>query len=354
LKSHSNVEKSKTLLPQRALAITSNIQSFLVSLGVWPETSCVGYMREIQVFEALKPVLHFNSRDVFEPTLAYVVDESVLQAQLFAQVLHTKNIVCLENTIEQLEYVADGVVLHCDSGDAISAQLVIAADGAHSPLRTLSGLSVQRESYDQKSIIAVLQTECPHHDTGYQHFVGEDIIAFLPLADPHQVALVWSSGEADTYLSWDNDVFAKSLMQWTTTTLGNISLISERATYPLAQQYAPVRIADRLVLVGDAAQVVHPLAGQGVNIGLMDVNVLASLLADRKVKDVGNHLLLARFSRARAEDRWMRTRGIHAIKGLFAQNNKLCQTVRRLGFQVFQNWFQYGPSLKKQLIRYMI
>src|SRR5690606_7778593 len=182
--------------------------------------------------------------------------------------------------VEALEQDEAGVRLRLDDGGWLQARIAVAADGARSTLRELAGIATTSRDYGQRGVVGYVAGERPHEDTAWQRFLPGGPLAFLPCGDGTS-SIVWSmpDDQAARVLALDNDAFADELARAFGDRLGSVEMRSPRAAFPLRLQLADTALAGRLLLLGDAAHVVHPLAGQGVNLGLRDVAGLRELVA---------------------------------------------------------------------------
>ena len=190
------------------------------------------------------------------------------------------------------------------SGETLEADLIVGADGAHSWVRAQIGSKATRRDYRQTGVVANFKAEKPHGETAYQWFRDTEIIALLPLPGDH-VSLVWSArtDHADALLALDPAQLAAEVETATQNMLGALECVTPAQGFPLALQTVDRLIAPRVALVGDAAHLIHPLAGQGMNLGLRDVAALADVLANKEAfRDLGDPVLLRRYERARRED----------------------------------------------------
>ena len=247
--------------------------------------------------------LVFDAADVGEPNLGYILENRVLQAALLDTFEAAGGI------IEPAQFVGlrietDAVRVETTNG-TLAARLVIGADGAQSSVRQAVGLAADASDYRQTAIVATVATERPHEKTAWQRFMRDGTLAFLPLADG-TTSIVWSADNdvASVLLCGSPTDFAAELDRASDGALGATRLVSERASFPLRRLAAHHYVAQRVALVGDAAHVVHPLAGQGVNLGLLDAAALAQLLLDahQEREDPGALRVLRQYERWRKSE----------------------------------------------------
>jgi 2-octaprenyl-3-methyl-6-methoxy-1,4-benzoquinol hydroxylase len=233
--------------------------------------------------------------------------------------------------LEQADAGTDGVRLQLDDGTRLQARIAIAADGAQSTLRALAGLEVDRHDYAQRGVVAYVATERPHEDTAWQRFLPGGPLAFLPCADGSS-SIVWTLPDADAgrMLALDDDAFGRALTQAFDARLGAVRAMSPRAAFPLRRQLVRDYVAGRVLVLGDAAHVVHPLAGQGVNLGLRDVAALRDgiLAAQRARRDWDAPSLLSRWARARKSENVLAAHAFDGINRLYGSDGMAATLLR--------------------------
>jgi 2-polyprenylphenol 6-hydroxylase len=264
--------------------------------------------------------LVFDAAEIGEPDLGIIVENSVMQSAL-AGAVHRAGITLIEGEVATLGIEAASVTLGV-GGESLRASLVVGADGAQSRVRELAGLSTTRADYGQIALVAMVTTSKPHQHTAWQRFLGDGTLAFLPLADGHS-SIVWSlpTARAERLLTVAPEAFERELEKDFDSALGKVTLASARVKFPLWRLSADRYVTSRVALVGDAAHVVHPLAGQGANLGLLDAAALAEVLAGglAQREDPGAERLLRRYERWRRSENDLMSASIDAFDRLLAR-----------------------------------
>lgn len=265
----------------------------------WAQADGVQAYRHMQVWQTAPDMaLHFDAALVRAPALGWIAPESVLRARLWARLPPQRRLAQAE--VETLTEHEDGVSLLLGADRVVRARLVVACDGLRSPLRARAGIPVHQWGYAAEGLVATLQCERPHAETAWQRFLPDSVLALLPLPGP-RVSLVWSTARAAELQALPSEAFADAVTEASQGVLGSLSLAGERHRFPLLALHAERYVEGRLVLAGDAAHSVHPLAGQGVNLGISDGQHLATVLAEARDqgRDWTAPRVLARYQRAR-------------------------------------------------------
>lgn len=289
----------------RVSAITPASRAVFENMGAWAgmNTARFGVIEAMHIREGAN-ALNFNSADIGEPCLAWIVENRLLVSALRQRLEQFSNITLLCPAKLDTIDIGDAVVTTTlADGRRIRAVLLVGADGANSQVRHASGIDWKRHDLGQVAIVANVHVERPHDRIARQHFLSTGPLAFLPLADPHSVSIVWSADtdRARALMALDDAGFDVELQNAFGESLGTLKVKSERIAIPLALGFAQAYAAHRVALIGDAAHTVHPLAGQGVNLGILDAASLAEILSDAvgSRRDLGTHGLLRRYERTR-------------------------------------------------------
>jgi 2-octaprenyl-3-methyl-6-methoxy-1,4-benzoquinol hydroxylase/2-octaprenylphenol hydroxylase len=264
--------------------------------------------------------LGFDAGLIGERELGWIVEDAALRQVLWDALGRSRVDVRVPARVERFEPGANDVRIALDGGAPIRASLVVAADGADSPLRALAGLAVDPVPYGESGVVAHVRTTRPHESTAWQRFTPEGPLAFLPLADGRS-SIVWSVRDAlaRELLRLPDDAFAARVGDAFQHRLGEVAVDGERLAVPLRLQLARRWVGPRIALAGDAAHAVHPLAGQGLNLGLLDVGALVATLVEAREgrADLGAPDTLRAYERWRQGDVAIAARAFDLIAGLF-------------------------------------
>lgn len=306
-----------------ALSIAS--QQFLAALGAWSEISigrCSPY-REMRVWDSQGGAeIHFDSAELGFPQLGWIIENRLIQYSLWQCANRQAGITLLSPArLAGLRMDADdGVRIELEDGRRLHGRLVVGADGAGSRVRRLAGIEITGRDYDQQALVTTVRTELSHAETAWQRFLPTGPLAFLPLADG-QCSIVWShhGAEADVLAQLDGTTLGQQLTDAFGERLGEVTVTGPRATFPLRMQHARRYVQPGIALIGDAAHVVHPLAGQGVNLGLLDAAVLARVLQDaaRRRRPLAALATLRRYERWRRGENQLMLQALDGIERLF-------------------------------------
>jgi 2-octaprenyl-3-methyl-6-methoxy-1,4-benzoquinol hydroxylase len=323
----------------RVYAFAPDNAALLGTLDVWQSVldARVQPYRRMRVWDAAGgDELRFDADAFAVPQLGWIVEHALLQDRLWTALRASDVQLRCPAEVAGLEQDDDGVRLELDDGLRIEARIAIAADGARSRLRDLAGIATTTEDYAQRGVVAYIATERPHEDTAWQRFLPTGPLAFLPCAPwpqaAHVSSIVWTlpDVEATRVLALDDARFAEELTRAFAGRLGACCPLTPRVAFPLRRQLAATYVAGRVLAIGDAAHVVHPLAGQGVNLGLRDVSALRDAVADaqaRKADWAAPHRL-QRWARARRSDATASAHAFGLINRAFS-NDALAPTLLR-------------------------
>jgi ubiquinone biosynthesis UbiH/UbiF/VisC/COQ6 family hydroxylase len=299
--------------------------------------------------------LVFDSYGARVGELAWIVEDANLNQALDAALKFASNVQLVQGRATHLRADAGSAQVTLENGDTLKAALLIGADGAHSWVRHQCDIGMDYRSYNQRAIVTNFACEKPHRGVAYQWFTAEEgIIALLPLPG-ERVSLVWSAPEAlaQRLLAEPLEQVAERLGHYCAGVLGRLTPLQPEAVkaFPLALIRPHAITAPRVALMGDAAHVVHPLAGHGMNLGFGDVAALLKLLAERETqRDCGDARVLARYARARKEDILLMQLATDGLERLFSSDFAPLRVVRNLGLNLVDRL----PVIKRQLISHAL
>ena len=323
----------------RTSAVSSSSMRMLETIGVaghLAEPGCP--IRRIAVADGLKPGgLHFDSDD--DEPLGFMHENRHLRAALRARAEAGKDIWLLwKSRVTSAQRGEHKVVVALEDGRKLSAPLLVAADGRNSKTREAAGINIARWKYDHQAIVSVLRHERAHENVAYEIFYPSGPFALLPMNDDtggHRSAIVWSvpDEEATGWLALSDEDFAAEAQAAMGGFLGKIQMLAPRSSYPLGFHHAAEVTARRLALVGDAAHAIHPIAGQGLNLGFRDVAALAEVLVEgaRLGLDLGDQQLLARYQRWRSLDALSVAFATDSLTKIYAVPGAAASAIRRFG-----------------------
>ena len=326
----------------RVSAINRASQRIFAAVGAWSDMTAwrVSPFRDMRVWDAGGfGQIHFDSATLGEPLLGWIIENRVIQYALLERVrqLPAVDLLCPAALETAWPEDAGGWRVRLTDGREFTTQLLVGADGAQSKVRELAEIDTRGWSYHQKALVANVRTAEPHQETAWQRFLPTGPLAFLPLHDG-RCSIVWSTTpeQADQLLALDEYDFAHMLTEASERRLGEIVQVRPRGAFPLRLQHARAYVKPGLALIGDAAHVVHPLAGQGVNLGLLDAATLAEVLLDGLAAghEVGALRVLRRYERWRKSDNLPMLGIMDGFKRLFGNSLPPVRLLRNLGLNL--------------------
>jgi 2-octaprenylphenol hydroxylase len=341
----------------RVSAINLASQHIFENLNVWPaiQQMRLKAYQQMHVWDKQGfASLNFDQQSVNQAQLGWIIENNVIRQALWQQVEKTAGITLVTDKLSSIAEGDTEVFASFENHPPIIAKIVIGADGANSWLRQQMKMPIIFRDYDHHALVATVHCPQGHQNTAWQVFLPEGPLAFLPLYDDHLCSIVWSTSpaQAKQLLTTDITEFNKQITAASDGKLGAISLQSERGCFPLTMRLVHEFNQSRLILIGDAAHTIHPLAGQGVNLGLLDASCLAQTIAElaNSQKDIAHTPTLNKFSRYRKTQAAEMIAAMELIKQTFAIKPKPLQLLRGFGMSLLDNISPIKQILVKQAI----
>ncbi len=326
----------------RVSAITPTSESFLQSIGVW------GLIKRKHAFSQTKVWdqnshgnLNFNAVDDELNHLGHIIENDAIQSAMFTALNDTK-VEFINAKLDSIDKVNEGYQLQLDNNQQLSCALLIGADGARSRIRDLTKIEFSENDYQQKAMICNIRSDKGLEDTTWQRFLSDSIIALLPLSK-FEASIVWSAENqlADELLSLSSQEFADRLSAGVEYRFGQFEVLNKIQAFPLIERSAKDYVKEGVALIGDAAHNIHPLAGQGVNLGFADVEELSNQLQN-SVKPFGDYGVLRAYGRARRLDNELMAKTMTGLNWIYKENNEPLRWLRGFGM----NLINENPTLK--------
>lgn len=341
----------------RVSALTEASRRFLQSLGAWSEVAqrrVCGY-QEMTVWDAEGTgEIHFCADEVGELALGHIAENRLVTAALHNRLRDTSVKLLFNSPVAAWLRKGDVGQLQLGDGRVLEAPLIVAADGANSRLRDWGGFQTREWDYQHHAIVCTVETEKPHRATAWQRFLPQGPLAFLPLPDAEGEqrfsSIVWSASPdfAEALMAMDDAAFCRALCQHFEGRLGEVLATSRRVRFPLRQRHALRYFQQGIVLIGDAAHTIHPLAGQGINLGFADAQVLAEECqrALERGMALSDELLLSRYQRRRKGENLAMMAAMEGFQSLFASQALPLRLLRNAGM----NWLDRALPIKRQIV----
>jgi len=336
----------------RVSALTRRSQMYLQQLGVWSAVHaerCTPY-HNMCVWDGEGTArIEFNADSIGAEDIGHIVENRIVAKVLFEALLDSDVIQYAPTNIIDIENQGDSICIQLDN-DSLSAEVLIAADGAMSTIREQQGYFTRELDYGHSAIVATIQVEHPHQYTCWQRFMHSGPLALLPLDDPHKVSIVWSCDhiKAQQLMALDDHEFCSALSRASEQVLGDALAVGPRQCFPLRQRHTTDYVKNRCVLIGDAAHTIHPLAGQGMNIGIGDSIALVEelLRSKRRGLELAHPQGLKRFQRRRKTENTQMIMAMQGFKRLFAARDLHVLLARNEGMRQLNNI----ESIKKLIV----
>jgi 2-octaprenylphenol hydroxylase len=359
-------DEKKAQFDPRVVALTHASQAVFSALGLWEgiqaQRACAYTHMHVWDHDGTAAI-DFSAEDIQQRQLGHIVENSILQRALLTYLADQSCVTVLRglevDTLDvDSEKSATISTLQCKDGTQLSADLVVAADGGQSTIRKLANLHTREWDYHHKAIVATVRSSKPHKLTAWQSFLPSGPLAFLPLDHPSQTycSVVWSldSEKADEMMALKDDDFCHAINRAFQDKLGEAVSVSQRYSFPLHQRHAINYVSDNIVLVGDAAHTIHPLAGQGVNLGLLDAQALAQEIIRGLERDlpINEPSILRRYQRQRKVNNIEVMLLMEGLKRLFGSKYIAVRWLRNFGLKRVNGFILLKNWLAKQAIKH--
>lgn len=340
----------------RVFAISPGSIEFLRESGAWQQFDAARIAPVVGMHiygDDGKACLDFDAHQSGLAELAVIAETRHMQHGLWQALQRQENLeLFCPARCASLRLQFDAAVLRLEDGRELRAPLIVGADGRESWVRSQAGMDAEPAPYRQMGVIANFETELPHGDAAWEWFRGDGVLAFLPLPG-NRISIVWAAFEerASELMALPPDEFCHQVQEASHSALGELKLLGKPAAFPLRMLHLEHLVKPRVALIGDAAHNVHPLAGQGVNLGFQDARELAKVLKDRGPQlDCGDYFLLCRYERARKEDILAMQLVTDGLQKLFNNRNPALKLARNLGLSLTGSL----PWLKNGLVQHAV
>ena len=326
----------------RVSAITPTSEAFLQSIGVWDLIERKHAFTKTKVWDQNSHGnLDFSAQDDQLPHLGHIIENDAIQSALFSALANT-SVNFISAKLDTIQKSDQSYQLNLDNGEVLSCNLLIGADGARSRVRDLAAIEFSQTDYGQKAIVCNIRSPKPFDSTTWQRFLSDSIIALLPLGK-FEASIVWSAENhlADELLALTPQDFAKRLSSGVEYRFGLFEVLSKIQAFPLIERSAKDYVKENLALIGDAAHNIHPLAGQGVNLGFADAQELSQQLL-QSAKPIGDYGVLRAYARARRLDNELMAKTMTGLNWIYKENSEPLRWLRGFGM----NLINETPELK--------
>ncbi|MBK2093326.1 UbiH/UbiF/VisC/COQ6 family ubiquinone biosynthesis hydroxylase [Francisella philomiragia] len=349
---HLNSDRVET----RVSAINHTSKRLLQDLGVWNaiKSNRISPYYQMCVWDDVpSESITISAEEISEHSLGNIVENDVITQALITEISNTGIEIFTNQRIEKIQKNGNTeLVVLADK--IVETSLIVGADGANSFVRDYFNFETKVKPYKHTAIVATLELEKQHNQTAYQRFYDKGVLAFLPLENPNKASIVWSvkTDYADFLMSLADEKFELELAKAINNTLGSVKLLSKRFSFELVQRHAKSYIKSNVVLVGDAAHTIHPLAGQGVNIGFKDVIALSKVVSEAFAKGrlIGHISTLDKYQRERKLDNTKMIALMKAFKEVFGSENDYIKKARRAGFEFVDKYSIVKSLVVKQAL----
>ena len=326
----------------RVSAITPKSEELLKNIGAWEKIKRKQAFVATEVWDQNSHgTLAFNAQDDALDHLGHIIENDAIQSALYES-LQAAQVEFISAKVENLVKSDQGYEIKLDDQTSIGCQLLVGADGARSKVREISGITTTDTDYQQKAVVCNIESIQGFQDTTWQRFLSDSIIALLPLGE-HKASIVWSAENplADELMQLSKEDFAKRLSAGVEYRFGEFKVVSDIQAFPLIERSSQEYVKENLVLIGDAAHNIHPLAGQGVNLGFADIIELSQQLQSLS-KPLADYSVLRQYARARRLDNELMAKTMTGLNWIYKENNEPLRWLRGFGMNVINE----NPSLK--------
>ena len=334
----------------RVSAITPTSEKLLKTIGAWDLITRKHAFSHTSVWDQNSHgILDFHAKDEGLDHLGHIIENDAIQSALFKTLKKTK-IEFINTKLDSITKTSTGYQAKLENHDTLTCQLLIGADGARSRVRDLAGVEFSENNYQQKAIVCNIKSSQGFKDTTWQRFLSDSIIALLPLSE-YQASIVWSAENilADELMQLSKEDFAKRLSAGVEYRFGEFEVMSDIQAFPLIERSAKDYVQENLALIGDAAHNIHPLAGQGVNLGFSDIIELSQQLTSSS-KSLGDYSTLRNYARARRLDNELMAKTMTGLNWIYKENNEPLRWLRGFGMNLIND----NPTLKSFLQKHAL
>lgn len=352
----------------RSVALSYTSKQVFEGIGLWPTINKLGVaaIKKIHISDrGHAGITRLNADDENVDALGYVVETRVIGKALFDSLNKQKNVTLIAPAkLKNFDLNADCASASIELTDSdnlvesktLTAKLLVAADGGDSVVRRLSGVRIKQRNYEQSAVIANIATDQPHNNQAFERFTDSGPLALLPMAatedEKNRYSLVWTinNSEQEEMMTWDDETFLLKLKQRFGERAGQFIHVSKRHVYPLSLMRTQEHVRERLAIIGNAAHTLHPVAGQGFNLGLRDVAALSQVIIDasRENKDIGSLTTLQTYADWRKRDHIQTAMATDGLVRIFSNDFLPLAALRNLGLLVVD----LVPPLKKVFARH--
>lgn len=337
----------------RVSAISPASEAVFKNLGVWAllDESRITPYQDMTVWEKESfGKIEFNAKSVSQPRLGHIIENANIRNALIKKAEQLDNLnLMLSTRYQAVHNGEENVMVSLENGTPIIAKLLIAADGGNSSIRKSLNMPITFSDYDHHAIVTTIKTELPHQHNARQVFMADGPLALLPLFQDNLCSIVWSTepDNAKDLMALSNDDFAKALTAASDSVLGPVEVLGQRHSFNLTMRYANTWLQDRVVLMGDAAHTIHPLAGLGMNLGLLDAASLIQVLSEANSVELTEcRKYLRQYERWRKAEAQQVIVAMQSLKSLFSGENPIKKLIRGTGLSLTNSL----PLAKDQII----